>query len=298
MLNLSQLQTFVTVASEGSMTAAADKLFLTQPAVSQQMKNMEDDLGVELIVRGSKQIKMTAQGEILYEHAKKILSLAQLAEVSIKSIGAQLKGELRIGTLNSIGLHLMSPVVSRLLKYNPDFKIKVNYAKGEDLIQSYKKGELDVLVLPEVETNYKVTLNDTKSQILFKEEMWLVGSGKDEFYPPQISLNEIKKIPYVHFSEEYPDFDKNLSGRVGTLQSVFESANVGTLKRVIEYGLGIGFLPAHSIRKQVRGGRLNRVRITDFEYKMNFYYYYKAGGNHAETAQIMFQALTGDQEKS
>jgi DNA-binding transcriptional LysR family regulator len=87
MLNLSQLQTFVTVAAEGSMTAAADKLFLTQPAVSQQMKNMEDDLGVELIVRGSKQIKMTAQGEILYEHAKKILSLAQSAEVSIKSIG-------------------------------------------------------------------------------------------------------------------------------------------------------------------------------------------------------------------
>ncbi|MEK6627950.1 MAG: LysR family transcriptional regulator [Bdellovibrionota bacterium] len=298
MLNLSQLQTFVMVASEGSMTAAADKLFLTQPAVSQQMKNMEDDLGVELIVRGSKQIKMTAQGEILYEHAKKILSFAQLAEVSIKSIGAQLKGELRIGTLNSIGLHLMSPVVSRLLKFNPDFKIKVNYARGEDLIQSYKKGELDVLVLPEIETNYKSTLSDTKSQVLFKEEMWLVGSGKDEFYPMQISLNEIKKIPYVHFSDEYPAFDKSLFEKVGALQSVFESANVGTLKRVIEYGLGIGFLPSHSIRKQVRGGRLNRVRILDFEYKLNFHYYYKATGAHAETAQIMFQALTGDQERS
>ena len=202
MLNLSQLQTFVTVASEGSMTAAADKLFLTQPAVSQQMKNMEDDLGVELIVRGSKQIKMTAQGEILYEHAKKILSLAQVAEVSIKSIGAQLRGELRIGTLNSIGLHLMSPVVSRLLKFNPDFKIKVDYAKGEDLITSYLRGELDVLVLPEIATNYKTQLPDAKSKILFQEEMWLVGSGKDEFYPMNIAINELKKIPYVHFSNE------------------------------------------------------------------------------------------------
>lgn len=297
MLNLSQLQTFVTVASEGSMTAAADKLFLTQPAVSQQMKNLEDELGVELIVRGSKQIKMTAQGEILYEHAKKLLSQAQLAEVSIKSVGAQLKGELRIGTLNSIGLHLMSPVVSRLLKFNPDFKIKVVYAKGEDLIQGYKKGDLDVLVLPEVEANYKATLNDSKSQILFKEEMWLVGSGKDEFYPSQISMDELKKIPYVHFADEYPDFDKKLSDKVGKIQSVFESANVGTLKRMIEYGLGIGFLPAHSIRKQVRGGRLNRVRISDFDYKMNFHYYFKSSGTHSETASILFQALTGDQEK-
>jgi DNA-binding transcriptional LysR family regulator len=298
MLNLSQLQTFVTVAAEGSMTAAADKLFLTQPAVSQQMKNMEDDLGVELIVRGSKQIKMTAQGEILYELAKKILSLAQSAEVSIKSIGAQLRGELRIGTLNSIGLHLMSPVVSRLLKFNPDFKIKVDYAKGEQLIQSYKKGELDVLVLPEVSRHFKATLPDSKAQTLFSEEMWLVGSGKDEFYPSQINLNEIKRIPYVHFANEFPDFDATLSEKVGKLQSVFESSNVGTLKRVIEYGLGIGFLPSHSIKKQVRSGRLNHVRVLDFEYKMNFLYYYKANLPTAETAQIIFQALTGDQEKS
>lgn len=299
MLNLSQLQTFVTVAAEGSMTAAADKLFLTQPAVSQQMKNLEDDLGVELIVRGSKQIKMTAQGEILYEHAKKILSLAQMAEVSIKSVGAQLRGELRIGTLNSIGLHLMSPVVSRLLKFNPDFKISVNYAKGDALVQSYKKSELDVLVLPDVTVNYKTELAESKSQVLFQEEMWLVGSGKDEFYPSQISLAEIKKIPYVHFSQEFPDFDENLQQRLGTkVPAVFESSNVGTLKRVIEYGLGIGFLPASSIKKQVRSGRLNRVRISDFEYKMNFNYYFKQNSTTAETAQILFQALTGDQEKN
>lgn len=298
MLNLSQLQTFVTVAAEGSMTAAADKLFLTQPAVSQQMKNMEDDLGVELIVRGSKQIKMTAQGEILYEHAKKILSLAQMAEVSIKSVGAKLHGELRIGTLNTIGLHLMSPVVSRLLKFNPDFKIKVDYAKGEALLAAYKKGDLDVIVLPEIEANYHTQLPDSKSQILFQEEMWLVGSGKDEFYPMNISINELKKIPYVHFAGEFPDFDTKLSGVTGKLQSVFESANVGTLKRVIEYGLGVGFLPSHSIKKQVRGGRLNRVKVNDFEYKMSFHYYYKPSSVSGETAQILFQALTGDQERS
>ncbi|MBY0451937.1 MAG: LysR family transcriptional regulator [Bdellovibrionaceae bacterium] len=298
MLNLSHLQTFVTVASEGSMTAAADKLFLTQPAVSQQMKNMEDELGVELIVRGSKQIKMTAQGEMLYEHAKKILSLAQAAEVSIKSVGAQLRGELRIGTLNTIGLHLMSPVVSRLLKFNPDFKIKVDYAKGEDLIASYKKGQLDVVILPEVEANYKATLNDSKSQILFQEEMWLVGSGKDEFYPMNVSIGELKKIPYVHFSNEFPDFDQKLLAATGPLQSVFESANVGTLKRVIEYGLGIGFLPSTSIRKQVRGGRLNHIKVSDFSYKMNFHYYYKSTASTSETAKILFQALTGDQERS
>lgn len=298
MLNLAQLQTFVMVVSEGSMTAAADKLFLTQPAVSQQMKNLEDELGVELIARGSKQIKTTAQGELLYEHAKKILNLAQQAEIAIKSVGAQLKGQLKIGTLNSIGLHLMSPVVSRLLKYNPDFKIKVDYAKGEDLIKSYEKGELDVVVLPDVEKNYNITLKNSESNTLLKEEMWLVGSGKDEFYPPTVSLNEIKKIPYVHFANEFPAFDKILLEKMGTLPAVFESSNVGTLKRVIENGLGIGFLPAHSVKKQIRGGRLNKIKVTDFEFNTEFKYYRKTIGPAAKTAEIFFQALTSDQERN
>lgn len=298
MLNLSQLQTFVMVVSEGSMTAAADKLFLTQPAVSQQMKNLEDELGVELVVRGSKQIKTTAQGEVLYEHAKKILSLSQQAEISIKSVGAQLRGQLRIGTLNSIGLHLMSPVVSRLLKFNPDFRIKVDYAKGSDLIESYEKNELDVLVLPDVQKNYGKTLKETASHVLLKEEMWLVGSGKDEFYPSTVSMNEIAKIPYVHFSNEFPYFDKVLKEKLGQVPAVFESSNVGTLKRVIENGLGIGFLPAHSVRKQIRGGRLNRVQILDFEYKTEFIYYRREKGPSAKTAEILFQAMTGDQERS
>ena len=77
MLNLYQLTTFVTVISEGSMTAAADKLFLTQPAVSQQIRNLEEELGVELLVRGVRQIKATPQGEILYEHSRKILHHVQ-----------------------------------------------------------------------------------------------------------------------------------------------------------------------------------------------------------------------------
>ncbi|WP_409479447.1 LysR family transcriptional regulator [Pseudobdellovibrio sp. HCB154] len=298
MLNLSQLQTFVMVVSEGSMTAAADKLFLTQPAVSQQMKNLEDELGVELVVRGSKQIKTTAQGEVLYEHAKKILSLAQQAEISIKSVGAQLRGQLRIGTLNSIGLHLMSPVVSRLLKFNPDFKIKVDYAKGEDLITAYEKNELDVVVLPDVQTNYGKTLKETASHVLLKEEMWLVGSGKDEFYPSTVAMKDIAKIPYVHFSNEFPHFDKMLNEKLGTVPAVFESSNVGTLKRVIENGLGIGFLPAHSVKKQIRGGRLNKIQTTDFEYKTEFIYYRREKGPSAKTAEILFQAMTGDQERS
>lgn len=298
MLNFSQLQTFVMVVSEGSMTAAADKLFLTQPAVSQQMKNLEDELDVELIVRGAKQIKTTVQGEMLYEYAKKILSLAQQAEISIKSVGAQLKGLLRIGTLNSIGLHLMSPAVNRLLKYNPDFKIKVEYAPGESIIKQFENNELDVIVLPETQLNFNQDTTSAQTEIFMKEEMWLVGPGKDEFYPNSLSIKELKKIPYVHFSNEFPDFDRKLKEATGTLPAVFESSNVGTLKRVIESGLGVGFLPAHSVKKQIRGGRLNRIQISDFNYPFNIFYIFRKGAAASDTAEILYHALLGDQQRN
>ena len=154
MLNLYQLTTFVTVISEGSMTAAADKLFLTQPAVSQQIRNLEEELGVELLVRGVRQIKATPQGEILYEHSRKILHHVQQAEIAIKSMGAELKGDVFMGTLNSLGLHLMSPIISRLLRHNPDLMVKVDYQKGEELIQNFKAGKVDVLILPETNKEF------------------------------------------------------------------------------------------------------------------------------------------------
>lgn len=295
MKNLYQLTTFVTVISEGSMTAAADKLFLTQPAVSQQIRNLEEDLGVELLVRGVRQIKPTPQGEVLFEHAKKILQLVQQAEIAIKSLGAELKGQLRIGTLNSIGLQIMSPIVGRLMRHNPELMLRIEYAPGEELIRLFKKSQLDVLILPEVQVEFGTELESSEKKFILKEEMWLVGSGKDANLPPQISLKELGKFPLVNFTDEFPGFNRTLSEKLGSTgliaASIFESSNVGTLKRVIEAGLGWGFLPAHSVKKQVRSGRLTRTHVKDLHYEIDLIYYYKKNSEIKSLIEIFYQTL-------
>ncbi|KHD89459.1 MAG: LysR family transcriptional regulator [Bdellovibrio sp. ArHS] len=300
MKNLYQLTTFVTVISEGSMTAAADKLYLTQPAVSQQIRNLEEDLGVELLVRGVRQIKATPQGEVLYEYAKKIINLTQQAEIAIKSIGAHMKGQLRIGTLNSLGLHLMSPIVGRLMRHNPDLMLKVDYDRGEELIKSYKKGQYDILILPDVKTEFNAELENSEQKFVAKEEMWLVGSSKDEKMPQQISFKDIGAFPLVNFTEEFPGFNHAVQAKMHgaglNISSIFESANVGTLKRVIEAGLGWGFLPAHSIKKQVRSGRLNRVYVKDLHYEIDLMFYYKKNSENKALVEVFYQTMS-QQEK-
>ncbi|MFP5519334.1 MAG: LysR family transcriptional regulator [Bdellovibrionia bacterium] len=302
MKNLYQLQTFVTVISEGSMTAAADKLYLTQPAVSQQIRNLEEDLGVEILVRGVRQIKATPQGEVLFEHAKKILQLVQQAEIAIKSIGAELKGVLRIGTLNSIGIHLMSPVVSRLMRHNPELSLKIEYAKGDELVKAYKKGLFDVLIMPDSENEFSEKLENSEKKFLFKEEMWLIAPGKEAGFPSQIHFKDLGSRPYVSFQGEFPSLNRTLADRSQQsgiqLQPVFESANVGTLKRVIESNLGWGFLPAHSIKKQVRSGRLSRVHIKDFDFELDFMYYSKKNSENKMLNDIFYQVLSQSDRSS
>jgi DNA-binding transcriptional LysR family regulator len=283
------------VISEGSMTGAADKLFLTQPAISQQIRNLEEDLGVDLLVRGVRQIKPTLQGEVLFDYAKRILQLSHQAEVAVKAMGAELKGQLRVGTLDSIGVQLMSPIVSRLLKHNPELNIKIEYGKGDDLIPRYNKGEIDILILPEVETEFAQELANAEKKFLFKEEMWLVGTGKDSDMPKQIDVAEYTRYPIILFTGEYPHFnqtlEKTLKDAKVDLSPTFESTNVGTLKRVIESGLGWGFLPSLAIKKQVRMGRLNHVLMRGFDYSVEFFFYSKKAAELKSITEVFYQAL-------
>jgi LysR family transcriptional regulator, transcriptional activator of the cysJI operon len=301
MLNLYQLQSFVTVVAEGSMTGAADKLFLTQPAISQQIRNLEEDLGVELLVRGVRNIKPTLQGEVLFDFAKRIIMMAGQAEVAVKALGGELKGQIKVGTLNSMGVHLMSPIVSRLLKYNPKLSISIDYGEGPDLIAAFNRKELDILILPDVEQQFALTLSEGEKKFLFKEDLLLVASGRDADIPKQIKIAELSKFPLVFFSKEYPHFNKLLLDSMTknnvVIEPTFISPNVGTLKRVIETGLGWGFLPASSVRKQIRSGRISQVDVKDLTYQVDFYFYHHKKPAHTALIEVFYQAIL-QQEKS
>ena len=295
MVNLQQLTTFCTVLNEGSMTAAADRLRLTQPAVSQQIRNLEEDVGVNLLVRGVRKVKPTLQGQLLYDYAKKILQLSQQAEVAIQTIGAELRGNLRIGSVNSVGLHLISPVVGMFLKHNTELYLKLDYNRGDTLIRNMNDGELDAVVLPEIENEYGRQIHNSNKKFVLKDEMWLVVSGRDTTIPKSIKMSDFFNRPIVTFASEYPKFNLRMKEQVvkhnARFEPVFESSNVGTVKRVIESGLGWGFLPAHCIRKQVRSGRMARVHIEDFSYEWDLNLYYSKQIGEQSVIDVFYRAL-------
>ena len=295
-MNFQQLSTFVTVVSEGSMTAAAEKLFLTQPAVSQQIRNLEEEIGCELLVRGVRKVKPTLQGQLLYDYSKRILQLTQQAQVALQAMSTELVGDIRLGTLNSLGLYLLSPIIGLFLKHNSKLNFKLNYGSTPQLIEDLKKNEIDLAILPEPnDPDEKEFFSGFGSKFVLSDEMWLVGSGKDMTLPQTIKLEEFISRPIVFFSDKYLGFQEQLDSKLDEqnlkFHPVFQSDNVGTLKRVVESGLGWGFLPSHSIHKQVRAGRLHRVMVDDIKFSTSINLYYRNDPSLNEIVEVLFRAL-------
>jgi DNA-binding transcriptional LysR family regulator len=296
-MNLQQIITFSTVVSEGSMTAAAEKLYLTQPAVSQQIRNLEEEMGVPLLDRGARHAKPTPQGQLLFEYAKRIISLTQQAQTAVQSMGAAVGGRLRVGTINSVGLQFISPVIGQFMKHNSKLSLVLNYDDPDYIMNALRKEELDVAILPDVDFTSVPKGIDAKP--LLKDELLLVGSGREANLPEAVTSAELHGKPFVKMTERYAAIESQLEAvysRAGVEpQVVFESNNVGTLKRVIEAGLGWGFLPAHSIRKQVRMGRLSVIEpagdLKDLRLSFHIQYYSRAGAESSAIAELLYRSL-------
>ena len=294
-MNLQQLITFSTVVAEGSMTAAAEKLYLTQPAVSQQIRNLEEELGVNLLVRGVRQAKPTVQGQMLFDYAKKIIALTQAAQVAVQTLGEGIKGSLRVGAVNSLGLYLLSPLVGNFLKHNPKVNLSLVYAEGPEILCALQKGELDVAILPDVEQEFGKSADDLEARPLLKDEIWLVASARALSAPSSISLKDLEERPIAVLRGEYPGFDQSLQNTLRAngvkLTPTFETNNTGTLKKVIESGLGWGFVPSHSVRKQVRAGRLAIIEVPELKYSVDVSYYHRKGDPNMQVIDVFYGAL-------
>ena len=291
-MDFQNLRTFCAVISEGSMTSAASKMSITQPAVSQQIRQLEKDFGVKLLTRDARKIKPTIQGQLFYETSNKILNLIQQTRNSIQALSHNLSGEqINVSTVNSIGLHLISPIVGSLLKLNNKMRLSLLYGTGEEVIQKMQRNQVDAVVMPDLRKEYGRDFPQFKKTLLFKDPLYFTGSGKDQSLPKSLLFKEIVKYQLIQIENHYLAFQNLFQKKVRenqiTIEPSFQCDNVGTIKRAIESGLGLGFLPAHSIHKQLRLGRLKVIEIEDFHYSVNVNFYHKADKQKEKIIEIL-----------
>lgn len=146
-MELRHLRYFAAVAAHGSFNRAAEKIHLTQPALSRQVKDLEDELGVRLFVRGKNAVKLTDAGELFYEEARDLLARADQA---VQRVRGEARNEvLRVGYAPSVTAGLMPGALEKFQAAAPGVRIELADLSSREMHELANAGRLDLLITPE-----------------------------------------------------------------------------------------------------------------------------------------------------
>ncbi|HHJ21070.1 MAG TPA: LysR family transcriptional regulator [Gammaproteobacteria bacterium] len=146
-MELDALNAFITVAKTGSFSKAAQRLFITQPAVSKRIATLEHQLDIKLFDRLGKKITMTEAGRVLLPKAEKILADLNEARQLLANLSGEVRGSLRLGTSHHIGLHRLPPVLQQFSERYPEVDLDISFMDSEDACLAVEQGRLELAII-------------------------------------------------------------------------------------------------------------------------------------------------------
>ncbi|MCV9940071.1 LysR substrate-binding domain-containing protein [Boseaceae bacterium BT-24-1] len=255
-MDLRQLRYFTAIVEQGSFSKAAVKLRVAQPALSQHLRHMEDELGVALLHRGTRGVQPTEAGERLLAKARTIL--AEFAELrdSVRGEQAAPAGEVRIGLPGTVSEQFSVPLIEATQERYPDVRIRIAEAMSGFVLDWLRKGEVDLAVI--------YSTSDPKGlgiHHILTEELCLFGvpaltalktsPGKAVTLSEAAGLDLILPGPGHGLRDQ---IDEAAAGINATVHAAVEIESYAQIKRLAERGLGYGILPRMAVRAQEKAG--------------------------------------------
>ena len=142
-MELRVLQYFLAIAREETILGAAERLHMTQPTLSRQMKELEEELGKQLFIRGNRKITLTDDGMLLRQRAEEIVTLVEKTESDIMLSDASLSGDIYIGAGETDGMRLIAKVMHKCCEVYPNIKFHIFSGNSQDVADKIEKGLLD-----------------------------------------------------------------------------------------------------------------------------------------------------------
>lgn len=243
-MDIKQLRYFIALAEELQVTSAAQRLHMSQPPLSQQLKQMEEELGVPLFIRSGRHLELTAPGKTLYEHALTITRLLEEAKEEVKESGLGLRGKLSIG-INTLSDERLPGVLSafRLLYPKVTFKIQQNETLTLTRLIKDKALDLAIVRLP-------VSLEEFDHVILGAEPLFFVTEAGNQD-AEAVTYDRISKHPLILPSTEglglYHLILDQFHSRGLSPTIIGECSDIGMLVELVASGFGASILPRTSV---------------------------------------------------
>ena len=246
-LRLDQLQTFLDVIELGTFSAAAERLQLSQPAVSIQVRQLEKSLGVRLIERVGKRATPTAAGKELINHAQRIQEAVTSARDGMAMHASGALGRVRIGTGATACIYLLPPILQDLRRRFPTLEITITTGNTADVLKALEENSLDVglVTLPAAGRMFEVTS-------VIDDAFVAIAAADNDPLPNEVTPDVLAKRPVLLYEaggNTRRIVDEWFARAGVTMTPVMDLGSVEAIKELVGAGLGWAVLPGTAIRK-------------------------------------------------
>jgi len=241
-VELQQLRCFVAVVEEGGFTRATSRLHRTQPAISYQIKQLEDELGQSLLHRKPRGIAPTEAGRVLLKHAREVFQTVRQAQQSIEGLSKGIAGDVRVGTVNSVGMFLLPDVLRDMRDKYPAVRPTILYRNSHEVLEALAANQVDAAVVANPPADRRL-----EAETILEEAISLVCSRSHPLCEAEtVRPSDLTGVPFVSLTPESPtgELIRNYLTRMGVnVRPVVSTDNVETVRKMVEVGLGVALLP-------------------------------------------------------
>ena len=263
-MELRQLKTFRDVAYEQSFVKAAKLNHLTQPAISSQIKELEEELGVKLIERVPHKVTLTTYGKQIMPVVEEIIMKTQELKAMLETAGETPRGEVRIASIYSIGVYELPPRLRHIIHDYPDIHLTLQYPLSNLIYDMVQEDEVDfgLIAYPEKRPGLEIAPMDSDVLVVITSPAHPLAQRK------RVSLKTLNGLDYIGFDKGIPTGEAIqawfLKRKVGVKRRMTHQ-NMDTVKASVQVGLGFSIVPKSVVQEEAKAGTLKVIAISDEE---------------------------------
>ena len=269
-MDFQRLQYFMQTVHSGNISRAAEKLHIAQPSLSVQLQKLEDEVGGRLFERTSRGVVLTNLGRILYRHTERLLQRVDDMKEDLRSGVSGDAGEIRIGTINSIGLYFLPRILKSFINDYPLIEPRVHFQESDQILERLLHRDFD-LALVARNQEFAGVVNIP----LAEDPLVLVGAPDTELAQKgAVEVEELTDKPFISFAPEIPTgalINQFLSARGVTPKSIMTTDQVGTIIKMVEIGMGVAFLPNMVLGGHIKEGNLAPIEVKNCKMERTIY---------------------------
>jgi DNA-binding transcriptional LysR family regulator len=272
-MNLNQLRTFSFAVKYGSFSAAAEALFVTQPAVTKQIQQLQAALGVKLLNRFGKKMVLTDAGEALYDFADKIFQIENQAEESLRDFQQRKSGRLRVHASESFGAYYLPFAIHLFRRRYPRIHIAVTIFTHEQIVENTIRLENDLGFISSPVEHKKLVMEE-----ILEDRLILIVPPSHPFARKKVldpwELEGQSIIMHEKGSASRNIVDEFISRNNLYVSVTLELSNNEAIKRAVEQGLGLSLISENVVREEIERKKLKPVPIADPTLKRKYFLIY------------------------